>query len=204
MYIKNIHIDMDSNDYKKIMQFFPPVNSAIQNPYEEAVYSYKLYDSKSPLKQPQENTMYSFQIMNDLKILRILLHSKLSPERFIYEINKMYQAWGPEGQFGRNILNKQFIDLFISVKEKEEKLQELMKEGSSIASDYELGQLEKQLKDFSLKHTYHPRVLSELDLSVLDIKSGNKSNKSNKSKINSSKLIQSSRKSIGKKKISKI
>ena len=37
---------MDSSDYKKLIQFFPPVNNRIENTYEEAIHSYKLYESK--------------------------------------------------------------------------------------------------------------------------------------------------------------
>lgn len=165
---------MDSNDYKMIMHFFPPVNNTIENPYMEAVQSYNVYKATSPLKPPEKDLMYSEQIMYDLRMLRILLHSNLTQERFLYEINKMYEVWGP---IGRNILNKQFVDLFNSIKQKEGKLQELMKEGSSVATDYELGQLEQQLDDFTFKHKYNPRDFKDLDLGKLNINSSGKSSK---------------------------
>lgn len=172
---------MDANDYKMIMHFFPPVNNTIENPYMEAVQSYNMYKAISPLKPPDKDLMYSEQIINDLRTLRILLHSNLPPERFLYEINKMYEAWGPQGPqgpIGRNILNKQFIDLFNNIKHKEEKLQELMKEGSSVATDYELGQLEQQLGDFTFKHKYNSRDFKDLDLGKLNLNSsGSKSSK---------------------------
>lgn len=165
---------MDTNDYKMIMNFFPPVNNTIENPYMEAVQSYNMYKATSPLKPPEKDLMYSEQIIYDLRMLRILLHSNLTRERFLYEINKMHEAWG---SIGRNILNKQFVDLFNSIKQKEEKLQELMKEGSSIATDYELGQLEEQLGDFTFKHKYNPRDFKDLDLEKLNINSLGKSSK---------------------------
>lgn len=165
---------MDANDYKMIMNFFPPVNNTIENPYMEAVQSYNMYKAISPLKPPEKDLMYSEQIIYDLRMLRILLHSNLTRESFLYEINKMYEAWG---SIGRNILNKQFVDLFNSIKQKEEKLQELMKEGSSIATDYELGQLEEQLGDFTFKHKYNPRDFKDLDLGKLNINSLGKSSK---------------------------
>jgi hypothetical protein len=159
---------MDLNDYEKLklMNFFPPVNNNIKNPYEEAEYSYNSYNASSPLKKPDKNKIYSIQIINDLRMLRILLHSNLTHERFLYEINKMYEAWGPSS---RNILNSQFINIFTKIILKEQKLQKRMKEGGSIATDYELGQLEKQLGDFSFKHKYKP--LKDLDFSKLNINS---------------------------------
>jgi hypothetical protein len=179
---------MDSNDYKMLMQFFPPVNGKIENIYTEAIQSYHNYKAISPLKVPEKDTTYSYQIMNDLKILRILLNSNLTPERFLYEINKMYDAWGPEGLYGRNILNAKFIDIFSTIKLKEQKLQDLMKEGGTIASDYQLGQLEKQLEDFSFKHKYNPSDFNDLNLENLSIN------------FNSDKIPKSA-KSIGKRKV---
>ena len=64
---------MDSNDYKMIMHFFPPVNNTIENPHMEAVQSYNMYKATSPLKPPEKDLMYSEQIMYDLRMLRILL-----------------------------------------------------------------------------------------------------------------------------------
>ena len=177
---------MDSNDYKIIMQFFPPVNDKIENVYTEAVQSYHNYKALSPLKVPEKDITYSYQIMNDLKILRILLNSNLTPERFLYEINKMYNAWGQEGQYSRNILNLKFDYLFIKIKLKEQKLQDLMKEGGTIATDYQLMKLEKQLGDFSFKH--NPHDFNDLNLENLSIN------------FNSDKISKSA-KSIGKQKV---
>lgn len=178
---------MDANDYKMIMNFFPPVNNTIENPYSESVDSYNKYKSISPLKPPDKDLTYSIQIMHDLRMLRILLHSNLMPDRFLYELNRMYEAWGPTG---RNILNRQFVDLFSKIKQKEEKLQELMKEGSSIATNYELGQLEQQLGDFTFKHKYNPRDFKDLDLGKLNI---NSSSKNSNKRINKRKIISKRR-----------
>lgn len=180
---------MDSKDYKLLMQFFPPVDINIENPYVEANSSYSYYNAISPLKQTEKDLSYSIQIMNDLRLLRLLLNSNLTPDRFFYEINKMYDAWGPEGPYSRNILNTYFINIYNKIKLKELKLQELIKEGSSVALDYELGELEKQLSDVSLiKYKHNPKDFNRLDMTKLNI--SNKYGKSTKSTKSTKSIIK--------------
>ena len=158
---------MNPNDYQVIMKYYPPVNNTIVNPYGEADYSYKHYNSISPLKIPSKDYAYSIDIINDLRTLRILLNSPLTYERFIYELNKVYEAWG---QYGRNILNSSYIDIYSKIKRKEQQQYELMQEASTIATEYDLGELEKQLGDFSLKPSKNFYNINDLNLSKLNLK----------------------------------
>ena len=167
---KFIYLFMDENDYKNIMQYFPPVNYNINNLYQEAQYSYQLYNAKSPLKNPEPNQMYSPQILNDLKTLRILLNSNLSFERFVYEINKLVNAWGPISLNGRNILNNKFLELINKINEKEMKKKYLMEEAQEMAMEHNIKNLMNELSDISFKPT-KPKLkdIKNFDLSSLKL-----------------------------------
>ena len=155
---------MDKNVYNMLMKYFPPVENSIENIYIEASYSYTLYNAISPLKPPDKNLTYSPQIINDLKILRSLLNSNLTFERFFYEINKMYEAWGPQG---RNIIIIQFINLFENIKFKQIKLNELIKEGNLMTTDYQLKNLEQEIGKISFKNK--SKDIKDLDLIKLNL-----------------------------------
>lgn len=154
---------MENYDINEIMKFFPPVDNSTTNPYVESNNSYYFHNSQSPLKIPDKNTMYSVQIISDLQMLRRLLYSNITPDRFFYELDKLYMAWGPNG---RNILNSKYLEKYYDLKRKLEKEKEIMKEGSSVSIDYELGNLEKYMKNISFKHKYK---MKDIDLNTLKI-----------------------------------
>ena len=102
---------MDNNDYQKIMNYFPPVNPNIENVLYEADTTYTAYKATSPLKAPAKGEIYSPDILINLRTLRILFNSDITNERFIYELNRLVEAWGPGGYYGKNILNTSLLDL---------------------------------------------------------------------------------------------
>lgn len=169
---------MNLFDYQTLMNYFPPVNSKIENPYEEADKSYTIYKSISPLKMPEKNLFYSVQIINDLRTLRILLNSSLTNERFMYELNKLYEAWGPNG---RNILNANYLQTYLDIRNREmareyARQQEIINEAQKITTDYQLKQLEKEMADINFKPKRYS--MKDLDLNILDINNSKQISKS--------------------------
>ena len=173
---------------KEILRYFPPVNNLIQNPYQEAEYSYKFFNSLSPLKNPEPNQYYSIQILNDLQTLRQILNSAINEERFLFEIEKLINAWGPYSN-GRDILNRKFLNIANVFIEKENKKKELIEEAQNITTDYRLNQLEKELSSISFIHK--PRYTLK-DLNISKLKLNNNINNYKKSSI--SKAINKKRK----------
>lgn len=164
---------MDAFDYKTIMKYFPPVNNSIEDLFNEANHSYNNYKSSSPLKIPDKNLSYSLDIMNNLRTLRILLNSTLTHERFMFELNKLYESWGPNG---RNILNIYYLNMYSKIKHKEQKRYELMKEATTIGENLELGDLENKLSNLSF-NKYKIYNINDLDIDKLNIKTIKKSKK---------------------------
>uniref|UniRef100_A0A6C0LGX8 Uncharacterized protein n=1 Tax=viral metagenome TaxID=1070528 RepID=A0A6C0LGX8_9ZZZZ len=166
---------MDNSDYQKIMNYFPPVNPNIENVLYEADTTYTTYKATSPLKQPVKGEMYSADILINLRTLRILLNSDITNERFIYELNRLVQSWGPGGYYGKNILNTTLLDLINKVNIKYEKQKELMQEAQQMTLDFQMKQLEDDILGISIKNKSYKKLnVSDLDLSKLGI-SKNKS-----------------------------
>jgi hypothetical protein len=163
---------MEQQDYQKIMKYFPPVNTNIKDLYQEAAYSYNYYNSMSPLKPPQKNTLYSSQIISNLYMLRILLNSNITPDRFLYEINKLVQAWGPGGLYDKSLLDTNFINLISKINTKVQKQIQKEKELIDYAEKYNIESLTQNLSDVSFKYKY-PKMninqIENLDLSKLNI-----------------------------------
>lgn len=162
---------MDKLDYEKIMKYFPPVNPNIDDIYSEAENTYTSHNSISPLKPISiKGDIYSPDILSNLKLLRILLNSNISTENFIYELNKLLEAWGPGGIYGSNILNSNFIDLINKINLKYNKQLELIKDAQEMVLEHQMKELEKDIKDVSFKHKKYRT--SDLDkLSNLSLKS---------------------------------
>ena len=147
---------MNNNDYIKIMKFFPPVNPNIIDSLEEASISYN-NNFIFPLKLLPYNMAYSPEIFNNLRMLRILLNSDLEQERFIYELNKMVNAWGPAGVYGENIINSNLLDSINIINIKETKMlemknikeKEIMEESKPFIYEQQLKDLENQLENIS-------------------------------------------------------
>lgn len=166
---------MDENDYQKIMVYFPPVNPNIENVFYEADTTYTAYKAKSPLKSPTKEEIYSPDILINLRTLRILLNSDITNERFIYELNRLVQAWGPGGYYDKNILNSSLLDLINKINIKYEKQKELMQEAQQITLDFQMKQLEDDISGISIKNKSSKKLnVRDLDLSKLGI-SKNKS-----------------------------
>ena len=161
---------MDNYDYQKIMNYFPPVNPNIENILYEADITYTTYKSISPLKVPEKGEIYSNNILNNLRTLRILLNSDITNERFIYELNRLVQAWGPGGYYNKNILNPTLLDLINKINIKYQKQQELINQANKITLDYEIHQLENDISDISIKNKKYKKLnIKDLDLSKLGI-----------------------------------
>ena len=166
---------MDNNDYKKIMNYFPPVNPNIENVLHEANTTYTIYNATSPLKIPIKGEIYSPDILINLRTLRILLNSDITNERFIYELNRLVQAWGPGGYYGKNILNSSLLDLISKINIKYEKQKELLQEAQQMTLDFQMKQLEDDISGISFKNKSSKKLnVRDLDLSKLGI-SKNKS-----------------------------
>jgi hypothetical protein len=171
-------------DYQKIMKFFPPVNPNIENVLYEAENTYTSYNAISPLKPLINGELYSPQILDNLRTLRILLNSNISEERFIFELNKLIQAWGPGGYYNKNILNISLLELVDKINIKYQKQQDLIKEGQNVTLDYQIKQLEDSIADISIKNKSLKKLKSkDLDLSKLSINKSIKKRLKNK-KIN--------------------
>ena len=177
---------MDNSDYQKIMNYFPPVNTNIEDVLLEADTTYTVYNAISPLKQITTDEIYSPDILINLRILRILLNSNITTERFIYELNRLVQAWGPSGYYGKNILNPTLLELINKANIKYEKQKELIQEAQKMTLDFQMKQLENDISDISFKNNrYNKLNIKDLDLSKLGInktksiikKSHNKMNK---------------------------
>ena len=165
---------MDNNDYQKIMNYFPPVNPNIENVLYEADTTYTTYKATSPLKQPEKDEIYSAHILINLRTLRILLNSDITNERFIYELNRLVQAWGPEGYYGKNILNSSLLDLISKINNKYDKQKELMQEAEQMTLDFQMKQLEDDISGISFKNKSSKKFNSkDIDLSKLRISKKN-------------------------------
>ena len=161
---------MDNNDYQKIMKYFPPVNPNIENVLYEADTTYTTYKATSPLKPPEKDEMYSPDILINLRTLRILLNSDITNERFVYELNRLVQAWGPGGYYDKNILNPNLLDLINKINNKYEKQKELMQEAQQMTLDFQMKQLENDISDISFKNKSYKKLnVKDLDLSKLGI-----------------------------------
>ena len=166
---------MDNNDYQKIMNYFPPVNPNIENVLYEADTTYTAYKAISPLKRPAKGEIYSSEILINLRSLRILLNSDITNERFMYELNRLVQSWGPGGYYGKNILNSSLLDLINKINIKYEKYKELLQEAQQMTLDFQIKQLEDDMSDISFKNKSSKKVnVRDLDFSKLGI-SKNKS-----------------------------
>ena len=175
---------MDNNDYKKIMNYFPPVNPNIENVLYEADTTYTTYKATSPLKPPAKDEIYSPDILINLRTLRMLLNSDITNERFIYELNRLVQAWGPGGYYDKNILDSTLLDLINKINIKYEKQQNLIQEAQEIGLDFQMKDLEDDISGISLKNKSYRKVnVRDLDLSKLGInKSRSITKKSHKKK----------------------
>ena len=166
---------MDNSDYQKIMNYFPPVNPNIENVLYEAETTYTTYKATSPLKLPAKGEIYSADILINLRTLRILLNSDITNERFIHELNRLVQAWGPGGYYSKNILNSSLLDLIGKINIKYEKQKELVQEAQQITLDFQMKQLEDDISGISFKNKSSKKLnVRDLDLSNLGI-SKNKS-----------------------------
>lgn len=170
---------MDKIDYNNIMSYFPPVNPNIENVYVEAENTYTLYNAISPLKPiVVKGEVYSNDILINLRILRILLNSNISTERLIYELNKLVSAWGPGGVYNKNILNSSLIELINYINQKQEKQKELIHDAEKIVLDFQMKELEDDIKGVSLKNKSSRKLnIKDLDLSKLGISKNKKSKK---------------------------
>lgn len=161
---------MDDIDIQKIMNYFPPVNPNINNVFYETDMTYTMYNAISPLKMLSKEEMYSLDILINLRTLRILLNSNITNERFIYELNRLVQAWGPGGYYGKNILNTTLLDLINNINVKHEKQKELIQEGQKITLDFQMKQLEDDISNISIKNKSSKKLnMKDLDLSKLSI-----------------------------------
>lgn len=161
---------MDNSDYQKIMNYFPPVNPNIENVLYEADTTYTSYKATSPLKPPAQGEIYSSDILINLRSLRILLNSDITYERFIYELNRLVQAWGPGGYYNKNILNSSLLDLISKINIKYEKQKELIQEAQKMTLDFQMKQLEDDILGISFKNKSSKKLnVRDLDLSKLGI-----------------------------------
>ena len=144
--------------YEKIMMYFPPVNHIIENVYDETNTSYINYNSLSPLKHLNNGEIYSPDILNNLKTLRILLNSGISSERIVYELNKLNSSWGLGGYYNSSILNSSLVELINKINLEYEKELELINYSKDIVFDYELGDLQKNIKNLNIKNNLPKNV----------------------------------------------
>jgi hypothetical protein len=173
---------MNSNDYLKIIKYFPPVNPHIENAYEEAKITYNYLNF--PLKKLHDGLHYSIEIFNNLRTLRILLNSNIIPERFLYELNKLVSVWGPGGYYGENILKSTLLDSINTINIKEQKIIEIMEESKEVILQEELNDLEKGFMNVSFNKTNrkNSKIPSRKKKQDIDDYGFNKLNISDKSK----------------------
>lgn len=161
---------MELPEYKTIMEYFPPVNPNIDNVYFEAQNTYTQYKALNPLKTPPSGELYSPDIFINLRTLRILLHSNLSIEQFVYELNKLERSWGSGGFYDKSILNPSLVELIHKFTNKIQKQKDIMSESQQIVLDYNIKELENQMNQINFKYKpSHKTSIKDLDMSKLSI-----------------------------------
>lgn len=177
-------------DYKTIMNYFPPVNPNIEDIYKELDYTYTTYYSIFPLKLiNNKDVFYSYNILSNLRTLRILLNGDLSQGRFIYELNKLLNAWGPDGFYNESILNSLLVKDINIINNKYQKLleytkqAEIMKISNDIVLDHQIKELEGDIKRITFKPKPDRNIkIKDLDFSKLNLNTHSKLIKKNNKK----------------------
>ena len=160
------------NYLKKIIHYFPPVNPNIENVLYEADMTYTAYKATSPLKPPAKGEIYSADILINLRTLRILLNSNITIERFISELNRLVEAWGPGGYYGKTILNSSLLDLISKINKEYEKQNELLKYAQDETLNYQTQKLVYDMSGISLKNKSSRNLnVKDLDFKNLGISS---------------------------------
>ena len=162
---------INDQDYKDVMSYFPPVNPNISNILYEAETTYLQFKSNNPLKAPPKDEFYSADILSNLQQLRIILNSPISSERFIYEIQKLLNAYGPGGLFNKSILNPDLVTLIHKTISNYNKSLELIKESEIVGLQSNLDDLTKNLGYVSIKpKSRRDLTIKDLDISSISIK----------------------------------
>lgn len=153
---------MNEENYKMIMNYFPPVDFKIDNIYLEADIMYSHY--LTPLKLVPHDTVYSEQIISNLRTLRILLNSpnvleEEGKRRFIYEINLLLTAWGPNGTaYNQNILDDSLVALINKINKQKLREDQMIK----MAQEYTDLQLEQEMSQLNFNNK------NKIDMNSLD------------------------------------
>ena len=141
---------MNEFEYYEVMKYFPPVNPDIPNIYCEANYSYQFFNSKLPLKNVNNDELYSEYIMFSLQQLRLLLNSNISKERFLYEINKLLTNWGDNGYYNMNILNSNLVNLINTINSKENNLDNSYSSYKHTSDDNSINSIINKISDIKI------------------------------------------------------
>lgn len=189
---------MNMSSYQNIMRYFPLVNPNILDPHQEVEYTYTTYySSEFPLKPiKSKDESYSDDILINLRTLRILLNSNLSEERFLYELNRLNDSWGPEGFYDKSILNSSLVkDINKINKEYQKYLEhqkqleyqkqlEIMELSRDIVLEHQMKELEGDIKRITFKRKPDRNTnIKDLDFSKLNLNTHSKLiKKNNKSK----------------------
>jgi hypothetical protein len=97
---------MNNIDYISLMKYFVPVNNNIPILLDEYEYSYSVWESTKPFKKLPMDVLVSK--LETLHTLRIFLNTINNEKQFLYELDRLFQNWGPPGE---NILKPALSNL---------------------------------------------------------------------------------------------
>ena len=173
---------MNNIDYISLMKYFVPVNDTIANLLDEYEFSYSVWDSVKPFKNLQINVLVSK--LETLRTLRIFLNTINNEKQFLYELDRLFQNWGPPGE---NILKPILSNLIQRIFEKiqmnaeyqmflqQEREQRIIDASKKFVSDYKYDEMMKKFSGGLSLQNKGNSTISDLDFSSLALTSKPKS-----------------------------
>jgi len=160
------------------MKYFVPVHDNITNLLDEYEFSYSVWDSVKPFQNIPMNILVSK--LETLRTLRVFLNTINNEKQFLYELNRLFQNWGPPGE---NILKPRLSNLIQRILEKiqmhaeyqallqQEREQRIIDASKKFISDYKYDEMMKKLSSgLSLQNKGNSSI-SDIDFSSLGLTS---------------------------------
>ena len=98
--------------FRELLYFFPPVYLSTRDVYIETNNQYSIYKAFLPLKEPPPSQYYSYQILEELQMVRQDLNSVQNEQELKFKLQTLYKNWGING---KNILNQSATKLIFEI-----------------------------------------------------------------------------------------